>query len=60
MDYVLNATAKHMLKSVDISIRKTLERIPEFEGDQAKSQEVFVTLARLHDIKRNLSAPIAQ
>jgi hypothetical protein len=58
MDYVLNATTKHMLKSVDISIRKTLERIAEFEGNQEKSQEIFITLARLHEVKKNLSESI--
>jgi hypothetical protein len=55
MEYVLNATTKHMLKSVDISIRKTLERISEFAGNQEKSQEVFKTLAALEGMKRGLN-----
>jgi hypothetical protein len=29
--FVLRVTAKHMRKSIDISIRKTFERIAEFD-----------------------------
>lgn len=54
MGYVLRTTAKHMRKSIDISIRKTFERIKEFEGDQVKSQEVFKTLAQLHAMRKQL------
>lgn len=54
MGYVLRTTAKHMRKSIDISIRKTYERIKEFEGDQAKSQEIFKTLAQLHAMRKQL------
>lgn len=54
MGYVLRTTAKHMRKSIDISIRKTYERIQEFEGDQAKSQEIFKTLAQLHAMRKQL------
>jgi hypothetical protein len=46
--YVLRTTAKHMRKSIDISIRKTFERVAEFGGDQQKSMEVFETLSFLH------------
>jgi hypothetical protein len=54
MGYVLRTTAKHMRKSIDISIRKTFERLPEFAEDQAKSQEVFQTLAFLHTMRKQL------
>lgn len=54
MAYVLRTTAKHMRKSVDISIRKTFERIPEFEGNQDKSQEVFHTLSHLHALRKQI------
>jgi len=54
MGYVLRTTAKHMRKSIDISIRKTFERVSEFADDQAKSQEVFKTLASLHTIRKQL------
>lgn len=46
--YVLRTTAKHMRKSIDISIRKTFERVKEFANDQPKSAEVFETLSFLH------------
>lgn len=52
--YVLRTTAKHMRKSIDISIRKTFERIAEFEGNQEKSQEIFNTLAHLHAMRKQL------
>jgi hypothetical protein len=54
MGYVLRTTAKHMRKSIDISIRKTFERVPEFADDQAKSKEVFQTLAFLHTMRKQL------
>lgn len=54
MGYVLRTTAKHMRKSVDISIRKTFERIAEFDGNQQKSQEVFKTLAQLHALRKSI------
>ena len=37
MSYVLRTTAKHMRKSIDISIRKTIERVEEFAEDQEKA-----------------------
>lgn len=52
--YVLRTTAKHMRKSIDISIRKTFERVAEFADDQPKSQEVFKTLACLHTMRKQL------
>jgi hypothetical protein len=54
MGYVLRTTAKHMRKSIDISIRKTFERVSEFEDDQSKSQEVFKTLGHLHAMRKQL------
>lgn len=52
--YVLSTTAKHMRKSIDISIRKTFERMPEFTDDPAKSTEVFITLSHLHNMRKTL------
>ncbi len=43
-----------MRKHIDVSIRKTFERISEFANDQKKSQEVFETLAQLHMIRKQL------
>ncbi len=54
MGYVLRTTAKHMRKSVDISIRKTFERVAEFDGNKEKSQEVFQTLSALHQMRKQL------
>lgn len=52
--YVLRTTAKHMRKSIDISIRKTFDRFPEFAGDELKSKELFETLAQLHAMRKQL------
>jgi predicted component of type VI protein secretion system len=52
--YVLRTTAKHMRKSIDISIRKTFERVKEFEPDTVKAKEVFITLSVLHQMRKNL------
>ena len=54
MGYVLRTTAKHMRKSIDISIRKTFERVSEFSGNQEKSNEVFETLAQLHAMRKQI------
>ena len=54
MGYVLRTTAKHMRKSIDISIRKTFERVAEFADDQEKSREVFETLSVLHTMRKQL------
>lgn len=54
MDYVVRTTLKHIRKSIDVSIRKTFERIAEFDGNQEKSQEVFRTLTELHAMRRRL------
>lgn len=52
--YVLRTTAKHMRRSVDISIRKTFLRVAEFDGDSEKSKEVFTTLSALHKLRAQL------
>jgi hypothetical protein len=54
MGYVLRTTAKHMRKSIDISIRKTFERVAEFGNDRSKSEEVFKTLSFLHTMRKQL------
>ena len=52
--YVLHTTLKHMRKSIDISIRKTFERVGEFAEDPVKSKEVFLTLSHLHRMRKDL------
>jgi len=58
--YVLRTTAKHMRKHIDISIRKTFERFPEFAEDSDKSKEIFQTLAVLHSMRKQLDEFQAQ
>ena len=58
IEYVISATKKHMLKSIDISIRKTIKRIAEFEGDRDKSEEVFRTLSELDGMKKQLEETV--
>lgn len=54
MGFVLRTTAKHMRKSIDISIRKTFERVAEFADDPVKSAEIFKTLGNLHAMRKQL------
>lgn len=56
--YVLAVTHRHMLKSVQLSIAKTVERIPEFEGDSAKSTELLSTLSELKRIEADIKAQL--
>jgi len=49
--YVLRATARHMRRCIDISIRKTNERWPEFKDIPEKSKEVMETLMVLHNMR---------
>jgi len=55
-DYVLKVTAKHMLKSIEISIKKTMDRMNEFQGDHEQANEVFKTLTELQAIKKQIAA----
>ena len=50
--FVIDITLRHMRRDVDISIKKTMERMPEFESDPVKAQEVFKTLSQLHQLKK--------
>jgi hypothetical protein len=52
--YVLRTTAKHMRKSIDISIRKTFDRKEEFVDNPEKAMEVFQTLSILHTMRKQL------
>jgi len=54
--YVLRTTAKHVRRSIDISIRKTFARIKEFDGDPKKGHEIFETLSALHSMRSSLDA----
>jgi hypothetical protein len=54
MAYVLRITTKHIRKSIDISIRKTFDRVAEFAEDREKSEEVFLALSKLHEMRKEL------
>lgn len=54
MSYVLRTTAKHMKRDIDLSIRKTFDRVAEFADDPVKSKEVFETLSTLHSMRKQL------
>ena len=54
MAYVLRTTFKHQRKAIDVSIRKTFERIKDFEEDSPKAREIFNTLAFLHKMRNDL------
>lgn len=49
--YVLKATAKHMRRSIDISLRKTTNRWEEFKDDEVKSKEVMKTIMKLTELR---------
>ena len=53
-DYVIRTTVKHMRKSIEISIRKTYERIAEFDGNHLKSRELLETLSLLHAMRKEI------
>ena len=42
---------KHWEQCVNFSINKTLQRMPEFEGDAEKSKELMDTLASLSKLQ---------
>ena len=46
-DYVVKETLKHMQASISISTQKTIARLPEFQGQPEKVQEVMTTLSNL-------------
>jgi len=52
--FVLKTTSRHMRRSVDISIRKSYDRMSDFPGDSTKKQEIFETLDVLHKMRKLL------
>ena len=49
-DYVIKITLEHMKNSISISIQKTISRIPEFEDNAEKSEELKRTLLSLSNL----------
>jgi predicted KAP-like P-loop ATPase len=54
--YVLATTVKHVKRSIETSIRKTMDRMNEFEGDHLKSNEIFKTLTILQAMKKQVDS----
>jgi len=54
-DYVIGVTKRHMVKSIEMSIAKTLERMSEFNAanNAEKSLEAFETLTVLQGMKNS-------
>lgn len=54
--YVITETLRHMGASVDISISKTLSRLPEASESTELGAEILMTLANLDKLARLVSS----
>jgi predicted component of type VI protein secretion system len=52
--FVILATLKHVKRSIDISISKTIARVEDFDGDSVKSKEVLETLSELYSMRKSI------
>lgn len=59
-EFVIRTTLNHMCESINISIKKTIKRLKEFEGDEERMKEAMDALGSLTalnnmmiDIKNN-------
>jgi hypothetical protein len=52
--YVLDTTMNHMHRAISISVKKTLGRLAEFEGNAAKGTEIMETLSNLQTMGKLL------
>ena len=52
--YVLKTTTRHMRRSIDISIRKSFDRMSEFQNNGEKRMEIMETLDVLHKMRKVL------
>jgi hypothetical protein len=48
--YVIGETIRQMRKRIQISQKKTIARLPEFEGDSLKKAEIMATLSNLNKL----------
>jgi Fe-S-cluster formation regulator IscX/YfhJ len=53
-EYVMNVTYQHMIRAVDISLRKTIARLDEFEDDNEGGADVLRTLSHLNKLRATL------
>jgi hypothetical protein len=52
--YVMRTTFRHMIKSINISIDKTVSRMKDFTDDHVKNAELLSTLSDLHAVRKSL------
>lgn len=52
LGFVLKLTLRNVRRAIDISIRKTFERIHEFNGNDEKGREIYHTLNLLHTLRK--------
>jgi hypothetical protein len=52
--FVMKTTLRHMKRSIDISIRKSFERLKDFENNSETGTEILGTLSNLHTLQRML------
>ena len=52
LGFVLKLTLRNVRRAIDISIRKTFERIHEFNGNDEKGREIYRTLNLLHTLRK--------
>lgn len=52
--YVIDITRHHMVRSIDISIAKTMARISEAESNPEMAREILLTLSDLNSMKNAL------
>lgn len=53
--FVMRTTFKHMVRSTDISIAKSFERLKDFPGDSKMGTEIMETLSVLHTVRKMLN-----
>lgn len=51
-DYVMQVTFSHMIRAVDISIKKTVDRLPHIDGEEGT--EALKALSQLSQVKSTL------
>lgn len=55
-EYVIKTTARHMKKCIDISLKKTYDRIAEFDSNSQMSTEILNTLSTLNSMSRAIDS----
>ena len=55
MSYVLAETYRHLHRSIDISVQKTLSRLADFEDEPEKVKEIMLTLTNLNRLSKVLA-----